>query len=128
MGKFQNIISNHHVDRHYFLVQQHHCPSSFGQVHAKFQSNQTTSRVCNSAYLDMLSKGVEASRLVDHLMNGLNLFKCVPLWNNMHLLLHESGDELLHLGGVAHLGRCVACGTKCKQALIYTCIIHNFYA
>ena len=40
-GKVSNIISNHHVDSHYFLVQRHHCPSSFGQALAKFQSNQT---------------------------------------------------------------------------------------
>ena len=72
----------------------------------------------------MLSKGVEASRLADYLMNGLNLFKCVPLWNNMRPLFHESRDELPHLGRVAQLGRCVTYSTKCKQALIYIYIIH----
>lgn len=69
----------------------------------------TASHHTAGAHLDVFSKGVEASRLGHHCMNGLNFLKRVSMQDNMRLFLLQchSRSKRLHLARVAHLGRSV---------------------
>ena len=81
----------------------------------------------------MFSKGVEASRLGHHCMNGLNFLKRVSMQDNMRLFLLlqcHSRSKRLHLARVAHLGRSVTFVQEERQAnlclFIYrTCTCHT---